>query len=69
MIKREIFTSVKECLDKKKVAAIFGTRRVGKTTIIKKVIKSYESQGENCFFIDCESSRWRRERPIYCVNR
>ena len=57
MIEREIFNEVQECLEKKKVAVIFGTRRVRKTTLMREVIKSYESQGKNCFFIDCESAR------------
>ena len=60
MIEREIFNEVQECLEKKKVAVIFGTRRVGKTTLMREVIKSYEAQGKNCFFIDCESARWKR---------
>lgn len=60
MIEREIFNEVRECLEKKKVAVIFGTRRVGKTTLIREVIKFYENQGKKYLFIDCESARWKR---------
>lgn len=46
MIKRSILTKIEEILFSNKVILIFGTRRVGKTTLVKQLLEKYQAQGK-----------------------
>ena len=61
MITRSIFNLVNEALFKDNVILIFGTRRVGKTTLLQEIIKYHEENGKRCLYLDCEHSSSRRK--------
>ncbi len=54
MIKRSIFTKIEEVLFSNKVILIFGTRRVGKTTLVKQLLEKYEAQGKKGIYLNCD---------------
>jgi len=55
-ISRSIEQQIKKRLFKGKVVIIYGARQVGKTTLVKKTLKEYGSQGKyfNCEFLSVE---------------
>ena len=59
MIKRTVFKDIIECLSHNKVALLFGTRRVGKTTLLEEIITYYKNHKERCLFINCDTIRGR----------
>ncbi len=54
MIKRSILDKIERNLFKGKVILIFGTRRVGKTTILEQLIEQYKTQGKKCVYLNCD---------------
>lgn len=60
MIERSIFNEIDDCLVKNKVALIFGTRRVGKSTLLDKIIKQKEAQGKTCLLMNVDTGRGQR---------
>jgi predicted AAA+ superfamily ATPase len=52
MFERKIYAQLKEHLSKKQVTIITGLRRVGKSTMLKALFKSYE--GDNKLYLDLE---------------
>lgn len=57
IFKRSIEPKIKELLFKGKAILIFGPRQAGKTTLAKKLIKEYGSEGE---YFNCESVEVRK---------
>lgn len=55
MIVRSLFNQINDSLFKENVALIFGTRRVGKTTLLRELVKYHESMQRKCSYLDCES--------------
>lgn len=54
MIKRNILDKIEKNLFKGKVILIFGTRRVGKTTILEQLIEQHKAQGKKCTYLNCD---------------
>lgn len=54
MIKRSILGKINNNLFKRKVILIFGTRRVGKTTILEQLIEQHKAQGKRCIYLNCD---------------
>lgn len=54
MIKRNILSKIEKNLFKGKVILIFGTRRVGKTTILEQLIEQHKAQGKKCIYLNCD---------------
>jgi predicted AAA+ superfamily ATPase len=54
MIKRSIFDRISASLFQKKVILVFGTRRVGKTTLLKQVMEYNQSLGKRCSYLNCD---------------
>ena len=54
MIKRNILSKIEKNLFKGKVVLIFGTRRVGKTTVLEQLINQYKSEGKKCAYLNCD---------------
>jgi predicted AAA+ superfamily ATPase len=54
MIKRDIFAEINESLFQDRVILIFGTRRVGKTTLLQQIIAENESLGKRCLHLNCD---------------
>jgi predicted AAA+ superfamily ATPase len=54
MIKRSILGRIENSLFKGKVILIFGTRRVGKTTILEQLIEQHKTQGKRCVYLNCD---------------
>jgi predicted AAA+ superfamily ATPase len=57
MIKREIQISVEKALFKGKIVIIYGARQVGKTTLVKEILKKYREKAE---FYNCDEPDIRR---------
>jgi predicted AAA+ superfamily ATPase len=55
MKKRALQKHIEENLFVGKVVVIFGTRRVGKTTLTKQILDKYRTQGKKCAYFNCES--------------
>ena len=43
-VKRDVISRIEDSLFKDRVILIFGTRRVGKTTIVKQLLEKYETE-------------------------
>ncbi len=54
MIVRSIFKQIDETLFKGHVVLLFGTRRVGKTTLLDQLIKYHEAHGRKCKYLNCD---------------
>lgn len=54
MIARSIFKQIDETLFKGHVVLLFGTRRVGKTTLLEQLIKYHEALGRKCKYLNCD---------------
>lgn len=54
MIKRSIFGKIMQNLFKNKVILIFGTRRVGKTTLVKQMLEQLSKQSQKCIYLNCD---------------
>ncbi|GHU10982.1 ATPase [Alphaproteobacteria bacterium] len=55
MIERTIQKHIEENLFRGKVMVIFGTRRVGKTTLVRQILNRYQTLGKRCAYFNCES--------------
>ena len=55
MIKRNVFDQIKNSMFKRRVILLFGTRRVGKTTLLEELIHYYQSQGKICKYMNCDT--------------
>ena len=55
MIKRNVFDQIKNSMFKRRVILIFGTRRVGKTTLLEELLHHCESQGKICKYMNCDT--------------
>ncbi len=53
MIIRQLQQHIQDSLFKNKIIILYGTRRVGKTTLVKEIMKPY---GLKALYINCESS-------------
>ncbi len=58
MIVRKLYTELESALQVKQILAITGLRRVGKTTIIKYMLSSIESN--NTLYFDLERIEYRK---------
>lgn len=54
MIRRSIFEKIKLTLFKNKVILIFGTRRVGKTTLVRQLLDFLNKQKKKCIYLNCD---------------
>ncbi|MDR1261105.1 MAG: ATP-binding protein [Rickettsiales bacterium] len=54
MIKRDVFEKINKSLFQNKVILIFGTRRVGKTTLLLQIIAAHEALGKKCAYLNCD---------------
>ena len=54
MHKRDLFPKIISHLPKKQITLIVGSRQVGKTTLMRQVMDSVQSRGENAIFITLE---------------
>lgn len=61
MIARDVFNLINNTLFKDNVILLFGTRRVGKTTLLKEIVKYHESMGKKCVYMDCEHAASRQK--------
>lgn len=57
MVKRYLEEKIREKLFKKKVIIIFGARQVGKTTLVKNILKEFQEDGE---YLNCDEPDIRR---------
>ena len=55
MRERTLQRCIEEDLFRGKVIIIFGTRRVGKTTLIHQILEKYAAEGKRCAYFNCES--------------
>ena len=53
MLKRRIQKSIQNNLFKGKAIVVYGPRQVGKTTLMKQIIKS--NKNKNCLYLNCEN--------------
>ncbi len=60
VITRSLFGEIVECLEDGKVALLFGTRRVGKTTLLNEVINYYNVRREKSLLINCDTVRGQK---------
>ncbi|MCR4623608.1 MAG: AAA family ATPase [Alphaproteobacteria bacterium] len=60
VIKRSLFGEIIECLEDGKIALLFGTRRVGKTTLLNEVINYYNARGAKSLLINCDTIRGQK---------
>ena len=61
MIERTIFNQIKSVFFNRNVILLFGTRRVGKTTLLEQLLEYYESQGKRYKYMNCDTIRHRQE--------
>ena len=61
VIERTIFDQIKAEFFKRNVILLFGTRRVGKTTLLEQVIKYYELQGKSYKYLNCDTVKARQD--------
>lgn len=54
MIQRSIFSKITKNLFKDKVILIFGTRRVGKTTLVKQILEQLSKESKKCIYLNCD---------------
>ena len=54
MITRNLFEKIETRLFKGKVILIFGTRRVGKTTLLRQLIDVHQNAGRKCIYLNCD---------------
>ena len=54
MITRNLFEKIETRLFKGKVILIFGTRRVGKTTLLRQLIDVQQNAGRKCIYLNCD---------------
>ncbi len=54
MITRYLFGQINAQLFKGDVILLFGTRRVGKTTLLEQLTKYHEAQGKKCLYMNCD---------------
>ena len=52
-VKRTIHDAVVESLFKGKLAVIYGARQVGKTTLVKEILREY---GDDSLYLNCDES-------------
>jgi uncharacterized protein len=55
MLERTIKNNIIKSLYKNKVIIIYGARRVGKTTLVKQILKEQEELGKKTSYLNCES--------------
>lgn len=55
MFERIIKKNIEKILYQGKVIIIYGARRVGKTTLVKQILKEQENQGKKISYLNCES--------------
>ena len=60
VITRSLFGEIIECLEDGKIALLFGTRRVGKTTLLNEVINYYNARGVKSLLINCDTIRGQK---------
>lgn len=53
-IKRLVLDRIENSLFKDRVVLIFGTRRVGKTTLVKQLLEKYKQKGEKCLYLNSD---------------
>lgn len=53
-IERDVLARIENSLFKDKVVLIFGTRRVGKTTLVKQLLEKYKNSGKKCLYLNCD---------------
>ena len=53
-IKRDVIVRIENGLFKNRVVLIFGTRRVGKTTLVKQLLEKYTAAGKKCLYLNCD---------------
>ena len=53
-IKRLVLDRIENSLFKDRVVLIFGTRRVGKTTLVKQLLEKYKQEGKKCLYLNCD---------------
>lgn len=58
-IARDVLTEIQEVLFKDKVVVIYGTRRVGKTTLVKHILEQYPDKKTEYF--NCEDTQVRQQ--------
>ena len=54
MIQRSIFGKITKNLFKDKIILIFGTRRVGKTTLVKQILEQLSKEFKKCIYFNCD---------------
>ena len=55
MIKRSVFDQINDDMFKRRVILLFGTRRVGKTTVLEELIKYHSELGKKCCYMNCDT--------------
>ena len=53
-IKRLVLDRIENSLFKDRVVLIFGTRRIGKTTLVKQLLEKYKQKGKKCLYLNCD---------------
>ena len=66
MIKRDLFDKINESMFKQRVILLFGTRRVGKTTLLEELIKYHTDNGKICHYMNCDTVQDRQ--PLETTN-
>jgi len=51
IVKRSIYDSIKSSLFKGKITVIYGARQVGKTTLVKEILREF---GDNSMYLNCD---------------
>ena len=54
MIQRSVFEKIIKNLFRDKVILIFGTRRVGKTTLVKQISEQLSKESKKCIYLNCD---------------
>lgn len=62
IIKRKIFSSIWDHLDRKEMTLITGPRQAGKTTLMKQLAQDLENKGEKTLFLDLDRDQ---DRPFF----
>ena len=55
VVKRDLQDSIEPDLFQQKIIVLYGTRRVGKTTLSKQILEKYEQLGKKCAYFNCET--------------
>jgi predicted AAA+ superfamily ATPase len=54
MIRRNVFDKIHDNLFQDRVIILFGTRRVGKTTLVNQIIQHQKGLGKRCSYLNCD---------------